>query len=147
MEINTSKDNDIVVRRRSTLFTSADTNSASSSPSTYTISYEKQLRDEIENWNRMINETYKKIKELKRTQIELDSSLLSKEQKQYLEMGPKTEKILQQSNEFRALVERYIQRKSFLAQRYDALLKDARAIVDNKALSVGERQLLSEEVD
>ncbi|XP_055540824.1 uncharacterized protein LOC129727242 [Wyeomyia smithii] len=146
MDNNIGVENDIVVRRRSTLFNS-NSNCSSSSPSTYKLSYEKQLKNEIENWNRLMNLKYKEIKELQRTQIELDASLLSEEQKRYLELGPNAENILQQANEFRSLAERYIQRKSFLAQRYDAILKDARAMVDNKALSVGERQLLSEETE
>lgn len=145
MESNIAQ-KDIVVRRRSTLFTS-NSDCASSSPITYKLNYGEQLTNEIENWNRLMNEKYNEIKKLKTTQVELDYSLLSDEQKQYLQLGPKADKILQQSNAIKNLVERYIQRKSFLAQRYDAILKEARAQLDNKAISVAEKQLLSEEIE
>ncbi|XP_062545577.1 uncharacterized protein LOC134212081 [Armigeres subalbatus] len=134
------------VRRRSSLFQS-DQGSISASPVPYKPSYEKQLKEEIESWNRLVRDKVHEINEFKKNTIELNASLLSDEQRRYLSAGPTVEQVAQESNTFTQLVERYIQRKSFLASRYDAILQETRSQMDNTALDVVENQLLSKPID
>ncbi|XP_029720697.1 uncharacterized protein LOC109408038 [Aedes albopictus] len=136
----------IPVRRRSSLFQS-EQGSSSASPVPCKPSYEKQLKDEIDSWNRLVRDKVHEINEFKKNTIELNVSLLSEEQHRYLSAGPTVDAIVQDSNDFTQLVERYIQRKSFLARRYDAVLKESRAQLDNAALDVVENELLSKPID
>lgn len=95
----------------------------------------------------MVRSKIQEINAHKNNNIELDVSLLSAEQRRYLNAGPLVDNYVQESNAFGILVERYIKRKSFLALRYDAILSEARAKLDNKALDVVETQLLSEKLE
>ncbi|XP_058819619.1 uncharacterized protein LOC131682268 [Topomyia yanbarensis] len=142
MESQSGVQQNIVIRRRSSLYSSGP----GSSPNIYKPSYEKQLSNEIENWSRLLRNKVMEINEHMNTQIQLDNSVLSTEQQQYLALGPKVDEFSKQSDEINSLLERYIQRKSFLAQRYDAILGEARAQADNKALSIAEKRLLSEQI-
>ncbi|XP_055641798.1 uncharacterized protein LOC129778740 isoform X2 [Toxorhynchites rutilus septentrionalis] len=146
MEDNANVQQNIVIRRRSSLFCSGS-GSASASPSTYKPSYENQLTKEIESWSRLLRNKIHEIHEHKQTILELDSSILSAEQQAYLNTGPSVESFVQSSNEFCHLLERYIQRKSFITQRYDAILREARAQVDTKAMELVEKSLLSKEIE
>ncbi|EAT45182.1 AAEL003515-PB [Aedes aegypti] len=136
----------IPVRRRSSLFQS-DQGSISASPVPYKPSYEKQLKNEIESWNKLVRDKVHEINEFKKNNIELNVSLLSDEQRRYLSAGPTVDEVLKESNDFAQLLERYIQRKSFLARRYDAILKETRSQMDNVALDVVENELLSKPID
>ncbi|XP_058447145.1 uncharacterized protein LOC131427719 [Malaya genurostris] len=135
----------ILTRRRSSLY-SGGPGSSTASPNTYKASYEKQLANEIENWSRLLRNKVHEIHDHMHKQIQLDSTLLSAEQQQYLDQGPKLIAFSKQSEEMNNLLERYIQRKSFLAQRYDAILGEARSQTDNKALGITEKRLLSDDI-
>ncbi|XP_065073693.1 uncharacterized protein LOC135697808 [Ochlerotatus camptorhynchus] len=135
----------IAIRRRSSLFLSDA--SASASPLPFKPSYEKQLKNEIDSWSRLVRSKIQEINEHKKNNIELDVSLLSDEQRRYLNAGPILDDYVQEANAFGILVERYIQRKSFLARRYELILSEARAQLDNKAVDLIETQLLSEKLE
>lgn len=134
----------IAVRRRSTLFSS---DASVGSPLPCKPSYEKQLKDEIDSWSRLVRSKIQEINEHKKDNIELDESLLSDEQRRYLNAGPILNNYVREANDFRMLVERYIQKKSFLARRYEAILSESRSQLDNIALDAVEKKLLSEKMD
>lgn len=135
----------VPIRRRSSLFQS-DQGSSCASPVLYTPSYEKQLKDEIDGWYVLVRDKVREIQEIKKNPIELDESLLSDEQRRYLAAGPKVDQVVQKSNDFSQLLERYIQRKSFLARRYDNIMKEAQAQLHIKALDLVESELLSKKI-
>lgn len=135
----------IAVRRRSSLF-SSDV-SAPGSPLPFKPSYEKQLKAEIDSWSRLVRSKIQEINEHKKGSIELNDSLLSDEQRRYLNAGPILDNYVRDTNDFHSLAERYIQKKAFLARRYEAILSESRAQLDNKALDTVERNLLSEKIN
>uniref|UniRef100_A0A8D8C2G9 (northern house mosquito) hypothetical protein n=1 Tax=Culex pipiens TaxID=7175 RepID=A0A8D8C2G9_CULPI len=146
MEGDPSLQQNIVIRRRSSLFRS-NSSPAIHSPSNYKPSYEKQLMREIEDWNKLMRRKIHEINQHAQASIELDTSLLTEEQHAYLAAGPKVDAYVAASNDFTQLLERYVERKSFLTQRYQSILNEARSQMSTQALDLVEKNMLSQKIE
>lgn len=146
MEGDPTLQQNIVIRRRSSLFRSSSS-PAIHSPNNYKPSYEKQLVREIEDWSKLMRTKIHEINEHAQSSIELDDSLLTEDQRAYLAAGPKVDTYVAQSNEFAQLLERYVERKSFLTQRYQAILNEARSQMSTQALDLVEKNLLTQKIE
>ncbi|XP_055593405.1 uncharacterized protein LOC129744743 [Uranotaenia lowii] len=136
----------IVVKRRSSLFRTG-IGSQNSTPVSMRSSYEQQLNREIENWGKFMQAQFNKLKELKESSIVLDDSILSEEQRHYLDQGIDISKYLTESNKFRKVLEVYVQCKTDLIKQYDEVLAEARGQLNAEALDMVEDQLLSQQLE
>ncbi|XP_058123640.1 uncharacterized protein LOC131281053 [Anopheles ziemanni] len=117
------------VRRRSSLFSSTPA-SGSVSTSTEQLKYEKQLRQEIKQWNDLLRTKYRDLQRMCSINTVVDQSVLTEEQRRYLADGPTVESYLAETSSFDRALTTYIEQKSFLMERNAHIVHEAKVMVE-----------------
>ncbi|KFB41001.1 hypothetical protein ZHAS_00008614 [Anopheles sinensis] len=136
------------VRRRSSLFSSTPgicgiryqmqlrfsllsfSASGSASTSTEQLKYEKQLRQEIKQWNDLLRTKYRDLQQMCSINNVVDQSVLTEEQRRYLADGPTVESFLAETRSFDRALTTYIEQKAFLMERNAHIVHEAKVMVE-----------------